>query len=54
MPIEKVSVILDDADKRNYGVAAFNMFNYETISWVIKAAREEQMPVIIQFYPGYK
>ena len=54
MPIEKVSTILKDADRHGYGVAAFNIFNYETISWAIKAAHEERMPVIIQFYPGFE
>lgn len=54
MSIEKVSVILRDAKRCRYGVAAFNIFNYETIFWVIKAAEEERMPVIIQFYPGLK
>ncbi len=53
MAIEKVSTILKDAVKNSYGVAAFNIFNYETISWAIKAAQEERMPVIIQFYPGF-
>lgn len=53
MPIEKVSTILQDADIHGYGVAAFNVFNYETISWVIQSAQEEKMPVIVQFYPGF-
>lgn len=54
MPIEKVSTILKDAQKNEYGVAAFNIFNYETIAWVIQAAQEERIPVIIQFYPGFQ
>lgn len=53
MPIEKVSTILKDADANNYGVAAFNVFNFETINWAIQAAQEERIPVIIQFYPGF-
>lgn len=53
MALEKVSVILKDADKNKYGVAAFNIFNYETIAWAITVAEEERMPVIIQFYPGF-
>lgn len=54
MPIEKVSTILKDAQKNGCGIAAFNIFNYETISWAIKAAHEERMPIIIQFYPGFE
>ena len=53
MPLEKVCTILKDADKNGYGVAAFNIFNFETIAWAIEAAEEESMPVIIQFYPGF-
>ncbi|HZJ58015.1 MAG TPA: class II fructose-bisphosphate aldolase [Clostridia bacterium] len=53
MPIERTSVILKDAEKHGYGVAAFNIFNYETIAWAIQAAEEERIPVIIQFYPGF-
>lgn len=54
MSIEKVSTILKEANRNGYGVAAFNVFNFETISWAIKAAEEEKMPVIIQFYPGFE
>jgi ketose-bisphosphate aldolase len=54
VPIEKITTILKDAEKHRYGVAAFNIFNYETIAWAIKAAHEERMPVIIQFYPGFE
>ena len=54
MPIEKLSIILKDAMQHQYGVAAFNVFNYESIKWVILAAQEERVPVIIQFYPGYE
>ena len=46
MPLEKVSVILNEADKGGYAVAAFNAFNYESITWIIEAAEEENMPVI--------
>ena len=38
MPLEKVSVILNEADKGGYAVAAFNAFNYESITWIIEAA----------------
>ena len=50
MSLERVSVILREADKRGYAVAAFNVFNYESILWVIEAAEEEDMPVIVMLY----
>ena len=53
MPIEKISNILKDADQNGYGVAAFNVFNYESIAWAIEVAEEEKTPIIIQFYPGF-
>lgn len=52
MPIEKVSNILKEADLKGYAVAAFNVYNYETIEWAIEVAEEERVPIIIQFYPG--
>ena len=52
MPLEKVSVILNEADKGGYAVAAFNAFNYESITWIIEAAEEENMPVIAMLYPA--
>ena len=30
-----------------------NVFNYESVKWAIMAAEEENMPLIIQFFPGY-
>ncbi len=53
MPLERSSVILKEADLKGYGVAAFNVFNYETIAWALEVAEEEKIPVIIQFYPGF-
>lgn len=53
MGLTSVKKILHHATANAYGVAAFNIFNYESIKWVIQAAEEENMPVIIQFYPGY-
>ena len=52
MTLEKVSVILNEADKGGYAVAAFNAFNYESITWIIEAAEEENMPVIAMLYPA--
>lgn len=54
MALEKVSTILKDADIHGYGVAAFNIFNYETIAWAVQAAEEEGVPILIQFYPGFQ
>jgi len=52
MPLERVSNILKEADKGGYAVAAFNVFNYETIAWIVEAAEEEDMPVITMLYPA--
>jgi ketose-bisphosphate aldolase len=54
MALEKVSTILKDADVHGYGVAAFNIFNFETIAWAVHAAEEEGVPILIQFYPGFQ
>lgn len=51
--LENVRTLLTDGWKRGYGVAAINVFNYESIAWAVKAAEREQTPILIQFYPGY-
>ena len=43
--------IIEMAEKGNYCVPAFNVYNTETIMGVIDAAEEERAPVIIQVYP---
>ena len=53
MPLVKVNELLRHATEHHYGVAAVNVFNYETIKWVAEAASRERLPVIIQFYPGF-
>jgi ketose-bisphosphate aldolase len=53
MAFEKAGDILREAYSQNYGVAAFNVFNYETIKFAIDAAEEVSKPVIIQLYPGF-
>ena len=53
MPIEKTSVILRDAEANQYGVCAFNVFNFESIHWAVEVAEEEKIPVIVEFYPGF-
>lgn len=52
MPLVKMSDLLKHATANHYGVAAVNVYNYETIRWVVQAAEMERMPVIVQFYPG--
>lgn len=39
------------AEKGNFAIPAFNVYNIETVMGVIKAAEEERAPVIIQIYP---
>ena len=54
MALQKTGDILREAHKSGYGVAATNVFNYETIKLSILKADELQKPVIIGFYPGWK
>jgi len=51
--LANVRALLEDGWKRGYGVAAINVYNYETVAWAVKAAQREQTPILIQFYPGY-
>ncbi len=53
MPLAKVKDILAHATENHYGVAAVNVFNYETVKWIAEAAGQEKIPVIIQLYPGF-
>lgn len=39
------------AEKGNFAIPAFNVYNTETVMGVIKAAEEERAPIIIQVYP---
>ena len=43
--------VIDLAEKGNFAIPAFNVYNVETIMGVIKAAEEERSPIIIQVYP---
>ena len=43
--------IIDLAEKGNFAIPAFNVYNVETIMGVVKAAEEERAPIIIQVYP---
>ena len=46
MPLVKVNELLRHATENGYGVAAVNVFNYETIKWVAEAANRERIPVL--------
>ena len=39
------------AEKGNFAIPAFNVYNTETVMGVVKAAEEERAPIIIQVYP---
>lgn len=43
--------IIDIAEKGNFAIPAFNVYNTETVMGVIKAAEEAKAPVIMQVYP---
>jgi len=53
MALVRVNDLLKHATENKYGVAAINVFNYESILWVAKAAEKERVPIIIQLYPGF-
>lgn len=46
-----LQTIIGMAEKGNYCIPAFNVYNTETIMGVIDAAEQERAPVIIQVYP---
>lgn len=54
MALVKVNELLKDATEHHYGVPAINVYNFETIKYVVAGAEQEHMPVIVQFYPGFK
>ena len=43
--------VIDLAEKGNFAIPAFNVYNTETVMGVVKAAEEMRAPVIIQVYP---
>lgn len=51
MALVKVSTMLRKADQLGKAVVGVDCFNYETINCVIQAAEEQQIPVIIMYYP---
>ncbi len=46
-----LQTIIGMAEKGNYCIPAFNVYNTETVMGVIAAAEEAKAPVIIQIYP---
>ena len=43
--------VLDLAEKGNFCIPAFNVYNMETVMGVLKAAEEAKAPIIMQVYP---
>lgn len=43
--------VLDLAEKGNFCIPAFNVYNIETVMGVLKAAEETEAPIIMQVYP---
>lgn len=43
--------VLNLAQKGNFAIPAFNVYNMETVMGVLKAAEETQAPIIMQVYP---
>lgn len=48
--ISDLKEILTDAKKEKYAVPAFNVYNMETVVGVLRAAEEQNSPVIVQCY----
>ena len=43
--------VLDIAEKGNFAIPAFNVYNMESVMGVLKAAEEMNAPIIMQVYP---
>lgn len=46
-----LKTVIDLAEKGNFAIPAFNVYNIETVMGVAKAAEELRAPIIIQVYP---
>ncbi len=46
-----LKTVLDMAEKGNYCIPAFNVYNMETVMGVLDAAEEMKAPIIMQVYP---
>lgn len=52
MPLVPLRLLLDDAQKRGYGIAAFNINNMEQIQAIMEAGNALKAPVIMQASRG--
>ena len=52
MPLISAKAILDDANKKNYAVGAFNANNMEFLQAIFSAANSEKSPIIIAASEG--
>jgi len=52
MPLVPMKQLLDEAQKKGYGVGAYNVNNMEQIQAIMRAARETKSPVILQASKG--
>ena len=51
MPLVRYDELLHDARQRGYAVGAFNIFSMEFLPSILKAAKVEQSPVLLQVAP---
>jgi ketose-bisphosphate aldolase len=51
-PLVDLSSLLSAAQKHKYAVAAFNVFNAESLQATFTAAKEENAPIIVQTWRG--
>ncbi|MDR1059976.1 MAG: class II fructose-bisphosphate aldolase [Clostridiales bacterium] len=51
MPKARFRDILKCADDNGFAVAAYDVYDYESAKWVVRAAERERVPVILMFYP---
>ena len=54
MPLSTMKDILKCADDNGFAAAAFDVYNFESANWVVKAAEELNIPVILMFYPDMR
>ena len=52
MALEKLSTILKEVDRKNTAAIAFDCMHYESIAWLVNAADELDLPVIVMLYPA--
>lgn len=49
----RMNKLLRFAEEKGFGVPAINVFNYESVKFAILAAEQSDMPIIIQYFPGF-